>query len=390
MVLLAVAWLVTRFVLFEPTLHGTNAGGFGAGAQDVFTYQRWSQLIWSGGFPSTDANYQYPPGAALVFAVFGSDASSYFRRFTLGALLADLCVMVLLVVFAARATSGTWRGPWTWVLGGLLVGPIMLLRFDIFSTLLAVAAVLAATSPTWLGVFAGLGAVVKVWPGLALLAVPRQRLLRATITSAVTAVGVVLVLAILMPGSLDFIRNVGGRGLQIEAVAAWPFFAWHVLRPESWQLAYEYGGVDVGSAVAPTVATLSVLAGGALLVALVISRIRGRLEVVPGADVVLTAVLVFITFNKVNSPQFGVWLVGMAAVAMADRRSRMLPVVILIGLDVALTDRVISDGAGGLGALMLFDTEVILAQGLRILLLVAACAWALWLVLVRPANYATT
>jgi hypothetical protein len=125
-------------------------------------------------------------------------------------------------------------------------------------------------------------------------------------------------------------------------------------------------------------------------VALVISRIRGRLEVVPGADVVLTAVLVFITFNKVNSPQFGVWLVGMAAVAMADRRSRMLPVVILIGLDVALTDRVISDGAGGLGALMLFDTEVILAQGLRILLLVAACAWALWLVLVRPANYATT
>jgi hypothetical protein len=177
------------------------------------------------------------------------------------------------------------------------------------------------------------------------------------------------------------------RGLQIESVAAWPFFVWRLVSPSAWTPAFRYGSVEVDSPLASVAVIVTTIAGLAVLACFVGARIAGRLETVPGGDVVLASVLAFVVFNKVNSPQFGVWIVGMAAAALVSRRSRMLPAAALAVLAVTVTDRVISNGVGGHGALIEGDAILIVAQGIRVLLLVLAAAYAAFVVLSGPHFY---
>lgn len=383
------AWLVTRFILFEATLHATDASAFRAGVQDVESYRQWAALLRQGSFPVDDPTFQYPPGAGLVFLAFGSDPATYLRSFTVGALVADAVILAMLLVAVTRQRGGSWRGPWTWIVGGFLVGPVMLVRFDLFPTVFAVAAALLVAYPRMLGMAAGLGAFVKVWPGLTLLGVPRRHLLKASVSSVVTVAVAWAAVAAVLPGSWNFMTQVTGRGLQIEAAAAWPFLAWRLLvDPGAWSPTARYGSVEVVSPLASTTVIVATVAGALALVALLAARLVGRLEEVPGPDVILAAVLAFLVFNKVNSPQFGVWLVAMSAAALASRRSRMMPSVVAVVLAVAVTDRVISDGVGGHGALIAGDAILVMAQGLRILLLLFAAGYALFVVLRRSHSYA--
>jgi hypothetical protein len=61
----------------------------------------------------------------------------------------------------------------------------------------------------------------------------------------------------------------------------------------------------------------------ALLAAIGIARLRGRLEHLPASDVALAAVLFTVVTSRVFSGQYFIWLLGLAAVSVADPHSRM-------------------------------------------------------------------
>lgn len=226
---------------------------------------------------------------------------------------------------SGNGTAGRRRsraGAWLWIAGVPLLGPTVYARYDLMVTALAVAALLAAARhPRTAGALAGLGAMVKVWPALLLLGTPRSRTGRTVWTAAlVTAAALTAGFALTMPHALDFLTAQGGRGTEVESV---PALALHLARLlAGWEGTVElrYGSMEfIGPGVwlvSDAALALTVLGFGWLL----LWRLRARTWA-PGtlAHAAFAAVLVFTTTSRVLSPQYLVWLVGLAAVCLAVR-----------------------------------------------------------------------
>ena len=235
-----VAWLATRVVLL-----GWVMGG--AGYFDVGLYLKWSSVLEQGSFPVGDAEWQYPPAFGPMLLAFGSDRATFMQRFTLGMFVLDAVVLVALLL-ASRGRRGSTRGPWAWVVLGLCLGPTLYTHADLAPTAFAVVGVLLAARPRLSGLFAGVGVLLKVWPGLALLAVPRRHLAQAATVSLATALGLWALIALLIDDSGSFLAQQAGRGLQIEAAAAWPYLAWNVLAGgDAWAAEAAYGSLMVAT-----------------------------------------------------------------------------------------------------------------------------------------------
>lgn len=73
-----------------------------------------------------------------------------------------------------------------WLATPLVMGPILLGRFDVFPTLAAVFALLYASSARKFGSVLAIGALLKVWPILLLLATPEKMLTRVLLWFALT------------------------------------------------------------------------------------------------------------------------------------------------------------------------------------------------------------
>ena len=351
---MSAVWAVTRIVLVAGSLKvGPFAAPGGLDYSVTEVYQPWFELLRTGTFPLHDVTWQYPPGAAgpmmlpalLPFIDYG-------HAFILMCALCDALVAFLLLR-AGRprgdgATAGGSRrsldGCWLWTLGLPLLWTTPWNRFDVMVTALAVAALAAASwrgSGRWrpglwsdaaFGVLVGLGTLVKVWPVLLLAGTPRGRrgLVARGTAGATVLLGAGLFQAT-MPGALSFLTAQKDRGIEYEALPALPFqlirhFGWtgHVgVRDGS----TEFLGPGVGS-VALISELLTVAALGWLLWWAWRSD-RSAETVLP--DAAFTAVLLFVATSRVLSPQYLVWLVGLAAVCLLrPTTSQRLPALLVL------------------------------------------------------------
>lgn len=363
----ALAWLSTRVIAVvsvDMTPWMLN---------DIHIYRSWAGLLGSGTFPAGDPTWQYPPGIAPLFMALAALPLDARWGFTLLILLVDAALMGALLLAHHRRDDASWRGLWLWALAGLVVGPIMMVRFDTVPTLFAALAVLTVARPLRSGALAGIGALTKVWPALMLLALPRKSLPRGLAALVATALVGLAGFALLTTGSLSFLGNQGARGLQIESVGALPYVLWAAFGgPVAY--GYEYGSIQVQMAgteiVGPVVSGVGLLA----FAGLVWGRFSGRLESALPGDVALAVLLVSLATSRVNSPQYNVWLIGLAAVALLARRSRMGLVVGLIIVMSVLTQIVYPWTATQLST---GDRITAVIQAARILLLLAATVVAL-------------
>ena len=372
---LVMAWLATRVyavVSVDMTPWILN---------DVEIYSTWAPILGDAAFPAADETWQYPPGVAPVFVAAEALGVDYRWGFTLVILAVDAALMAaLLAARARRGPDASWRGPWLWAAAGLVVGSLLVVRFDVVPTALAAGAVLLAAAPVRSGVLAALGAATKVWPGLMLLALPRRALPRAGAAAAATLGAVLLAFAALTEGSLSFLGNQRDRGLQLESLGALPYHWWGLVGGDV-EFDLEYGSVQVIRAEAPTIGLILAAVGFLLLGVVAWWRLSGRLEAVPPGDVALAVMLVAVVTSRVYSPQFNVWLVGLAAVAMLDRSSRLrLPVVLVVA--TSLVTQLVYPWMGT----QLSDGEApaVVLQTARLAVLLTATVLALWAVLRRP------
>ncbi len=316
----ALAWMLTRvpMYLIDAGVIRDRWRRFYIG-DVVQTYANWLVLFAHGRFPQADARWQYPPGAAAILSLPRLLPGSYLDSFLLIELLCDLLITVLLVLMASR--RGSWLGCWCWLAGIALLGPVALGRFDMFATLLAVAALYLASSPWSLGALAGLGAMVKVWPALVLFGVP-PRSGRKAVTAAIASAGAVIAgYLVFTSGSLSFLANQDSRGIEVESVAAQPFTVLRTLGIWHGHVVWRYGSYQLVGPGVGAVADLT-LAGSLLALAALVwwrRRMCWRPEAV--GDAALTATLLMVTTSRVISVQYMIWLIGMAGCALAFPRT---------------------------------------------------------------------
>ncbi|MFH8236161.1 glycosyltransferase 87 family protein [Streptomyces sp. NPDC018321] len=326
---LLTAWGATRLVLLLFVLKVWVFPGPDVTSDVSVIYWNWYEILRTGTFPLDDVTWQYPPVAALaILSPALLPFLEYATAFFVLACLADLAVLALLW-HAGRGSGRSPRGAWVWVVGVPLLGPTVYARYDVMVTAVAVAALLAAgRHPRAAGVLVGLGAMLKVWPALVLLGM-RGRARWAA--AALSAAGLAVVFAVSMPGAFAFVTFQRDRGTEVESLGALVF---HVARQFGWdgEVLLNYGSVEflgpyVGTVSKVALALTALAFGWLLLWRLAASRFVGH----TAADTAFVAVLMFTVTSRVISPQYMVWLIGLAAVCLCFRASRMrLPVVMVL------------------------------------------------------------
>ncbi|MEU1279073.1 glycosyltransferase 87 family protein [Streptomyces sp. NPDC005805] len=334
----AAVWAATRALLLLMVLGAVTLRGPDVTSDVEVIYRGWYEVLRTGTYPLADVTWQYPPGAALaILSPALLPGLDYPAAFFVLVLLCDLLVLALLRYAERRGRSR--RGTWMWVAGVPLLGPTVYARYDLMVTAVAVAALLAlARRPRLAGALAAFGALLKVWPALVLLGTGRGRSTRRAWTAAgVTAVGLTAVLTAAMPGALAFLTFQRDRGTEIESVGALVF---HLARHAGWegQVLMNYGSVEFIGPYVGLVSALALALAAAAGLWLLAWRLRARTWG-PGtpADAAFTAVLLFTVTSRVISPQYLVWLVGLAAVCLVRPGTRMARPALLVAAATAVT-----------------------------------------------------
>ncbi|WP_331450684.1 glycosyltransferase 87 family protein [Streptomyces prasinus] len=292
-------------------------------------YRGWYDVLRAGTFPLDDVTWQYPPAAALAVLSPGLlPFLEYATAFFVLVLLADLATLALLL-YAGGRPGRSRLGAWVWVAGVPLLGPTVYARYDVMVTAVAVAALLAGSRrPRLLGALAAFGALLKVWPAMLLLGVRRRS---AWVSAVTTGAGVAAVSAALMPGAFAFLDFQRDRGTEVESLGALVF---HVARHHGWEgeVLLNYGSVEFLGPYVDLVSAGAMFLNGAALAWLLLWRLTARrFEPHTFVDAAFVAVLLFTVTSRVISPQYVVWLVGLAAVCLCHRASRMrVPVALVL------------------------------------------------------------
>jgi Glycosyltransferase family 87 len=382
--LIVTAWLATRIPLYL-TDRGTWVPSYGhMSTSDITLYQMWVQRYLVHGNIPNGVTWQYPPlvGSLLLLPKLMPGAV-YLTQFVTLAFLADAAIFGILVWTALR--RGSWLGPWFWVLGGALLGPIIYGRFDVFATFFPVAAlallgtgVPASGGGRMLGgrrraagALIGLGTALKFWPGMALFGLPRtKRGLQTALAAVIVGGGATVASALFFNGGTGFLGEQGARGIEIESLWALPFLFAHWAGAHSIRYQLLYGSLQVVrpglSNVAADLALLSTALGFAVL-GWWWWRKAWRPAV--AADAAFVGTLISIVTSRVISPQYMIWLLGTAAFCLLfkDTTQRRSALLFLLTLPLTQLDFPITFAALGEGQL-----SPILIVGLRDALLLAA------------------
>jgi hypothetical protein len=325
-------WLLTRFLIVAHVGFWNNA--IGPQWEDVSIFGVWSEELGVHHVLPAEEAWQYPPGAALLLVLPRIGWAAFGYDFVATMLILDLIGLVLLARLGQR--EGSDAGVWVWLLAMPMLRALPVLRFDLAPTVLAIGAMLIIhRRPAWFGALAGLGAMIKAWP-IALLfgEWDRARLLRSVAGAAAAIALVFAVSAIAFSGNqLGFLKEESGRGLQVEAVASLP---WHLrqyvtgqeidagIRYRAWEI--EDHGADVIADVLKWLSLAALIAAGFWWLARSRAIRRGR-EALAGAavsrDFIFVVVLLLVVTSRVLSPQYMIWMLGLAAVVLTAGKSRL-------------------------------------------------------------------
>ena len=374
---LSIGWFVTRlWVLlsgFSILLYPKSEYLF----SDVRLYDWWAGNIADGFFPINDPMWQYPPLAALVFLA-GYLIAPNAVGFVFLALLADLAIMTLLLIRGRELTN--YLPAAIWLATPLVMGPILLGRFDVFPTLAAVFALLYASSAKKFGSVLAIGALLKVWPILLLLATPKEMLTRVLLWFALTFGVGSLLLGIWWDESFSFISGQRSRGLQIESIAALPYQLWNA-GPATVASAFQFGAIEVVAPGTTLISLVATLVGIALLGRLSYWRLFNKLSEVQPADIALLALLLAIVTSRVLSPQYLVWIFGVLAVCAFNPQPNFRRIFVLIFISSGLGQLIYP---GWYVNFQLGGTLAVAAHTIRVIALV----WATVLVWQNVSEYA--
>jgi Glycosyltransferase family 87 len=308
---------------------------------DTPVYQRYGNAIADGKVPYRDFDLEYPPGALPVFALPGLAEPGHDQEVTTGfkrtfESIMWLCGAVTLgavaIVLRAlrRSQAATWAALMFVALAPLLLGSVMLSRFDLWPVAL-VAGSLAALVSTRLRLghaLLGLAITAKLFPVVLLpLALTfawkragrREAIVCGGIAAAVVAL-VFLPFFALAPGGVWHSLTVQlDRPLQVESLGSALLLVAHHLFGVGITGETSHGSQNLGGATPEALAAGTTILQVAVLLWIWIAFARGpgtREALVRAAAAALCA---FVAFAKVLSPQFLIWLIPVVPLVRGRR-----------------------------------------------------------------------
>jgi hypothetical protein len=318
---------------------------------DTPVYEGYGSQIDDGKLPYRDFALEYPPGALPVFAVPAlGDAGSETFRVRFEALMAFFGEAMIVCVAIALVALGAGRKRLVGALGfvalaPLLLGPVVLSRFDLWPAALVAAALAALLSGRLRLGHVALGAAIaaKLYPVvLAPVAVAyvwrRQGRREALVCAAALAAVVGLVFApflVLAPaGVWHSLWDQASRPLQIESLGAGLLLVAHHVFGTAIAVESSHGSQNLDGSAPDVLATAQSLLQAAALVTVWVLFARGparpdRLVLASAA-----AIVAFIGLGKVLSPQFLIWLIPVVPLV---RGRRGLVATGLLGTALVLT-----------------------------------------------------
>ena len=345
---------ITLFAVAWALLHH----GFYTRSQvlDTPVYQRYGNAIARGQVPYRDFAVEYPPGALPMFALPGLAEPGHDQNVSVGFRhafettmwfcgAAALLLMALTLFSLEAGRLHVWSALSFTAVAPLALGSVILSRFDLWPTALVVATVAALVSG-WLRAGSGtlgLAIAAKLFPvvlvPLAVAYAWRRNGRREAIVCTAILCGVVAVVflpfVVLAPrGVWDSVTGQLTRPLQIESLGSALLIAAHHAWGHGVTVETSHGSQNLAGHGAHVLAlALSVLQIAALLV---VWFLFARGPVTPQRLVRFSAaaLVVFVAFGKVLSPQFLIWLIPVVPLV---RGKRGLSASVLLGAALVLT-----------------------------------------------------
>ncbi|MGZ8716380.1 MAG: glycosyltransferase 87 family protein [Gaiellaceae bacterium] len=314
--------------------HGTLAR---AQITDTGLYQQYGDAMGHGQVPYRDFRLEYPPGALPVFVLpslgHEGDRDAYDRWFDrlmalCGAVAIAGVALVLRALGAGPARTAAALG--LVAISPLLVGSVVLSRFDLWPASLAVLALAAILHERLALAALTLGAAIaaKLWPVVLVpLVVAHVWRTRGSRTATAWAAGLVLVeaavflpFAVLSPAGLQasFHAQIA-RPLQLESLGGAVLIALHHVAGTSLHVVTTYGSQNLegtGTHAAEIATTVAGLLALAAVWALYARRPADDERLVVHAAAAVAATL---AFSKVFSPQFVIWLIPLVPLVRGRR-----------------------------------------------------------------------
>jgi len=318
---------------------------------DTPLYQSYGDaVVFAHQVPFRDFRLEYPPGALPAFVVPSlieseNSATAYKRSF--GWLMAACGAAVVLLAVAAllalEARPARIAGGLAFVaLWPLALGPVELTRFDLWPSALslaALAAFLAGRDRIGSGVLAA-AVAAKLYPAvlvpLAAVWIWRRRGRRSLLACGGSFAGVLLAafvpfLVLAPDGVTGSIGRQLTRPLQIESLGAAVLAVLHNAAGADVQVISGRGSQNLAGVLADSVAGATTAVQVAALIAVWVAFARGPASGERLVRYAALALVVFVAFGKVLSPQFMIWLVPFVPL-VAGRRGLVASALLAAGL----------------------------------------------------------
>jgi len=318
----------------------------GDAVTDIALYQTYGERLAGGLVPYRDFGFEYPPGAlpAIVLPALVTGTVHAYRI----AFVAELALVGVVAVLLLDAVLRRLELPRrerilslaVVALAPLLLGGVILTRFDLVPAALVLAALALAVTGRRraAALVVGVGAAVKLYPALLLppLAIDawrrggrRELAIVVGLAVAPVALAYIAFFAVAPDGVLDSLGRQIGRPLQIESVGAGLLLALHQAFGMGLGWTSGSGSQNLTGTGAGVLAALQGVAQVVAVVLVWVAYARGPSTAERLVRYGAASVVAFVALSKVLSPQFLVWLVLLVPVVGGPRRRAALALTVV-------------------------------------------------------------
>ncbi len=342
---LVFTWLITRYFLFQfITLKFYYPEGKWLKG-DVELYQFWSLGLIQRIFPINDSMWQYPPLAGFIFTIpqyiFGNSNIGFI--FTM--IFFDFLILLTILKFGLSlykrnvlVSLNGFAGAWFWVIWPILMGPLLLTRFDLVPTWFAIIGLISIYEKRikLAGFLLAIGTLLKLWPIL-ILSIVEKRILRKILLPVIISVILILIfIEFISVGSLSFLENQSSRGLQVESVAAVVFVIFKLFGANV-DYPFRFGSLEVEATFANQIAFILNISTIVFFLWLFFLNIKGKLNDLNIFEKSLIVIIFAIGLSRVFSPQFWIWIGGISALVILFKETKLNKVIFILSISALLT-----------------------------------------------------
>ena len=231
-----------------------------------------------------------------------------------------------------------FAGAWFWVIWPILMGPLLLTRFDLVPTWFAILGLIAIYEKriNLAGFLIAIGSLLKLWPILILSIIDKKTLRKIISPFVFSCILILIFIEFISVGSFSFLENQSSRGLQVESIVAIIYVIFKLLGGNV-EYPFRYGSLEVEAIFANQIATILNISTVAFFLILLILNIKGKLNVLNIFEKSLIVIIFAIGLSRVFSPQFWIWIGGLSALVILFKESKLNKVVLILAGSAFLT-----------------------------------------------------